>query len=114
MAAKPTTGKPYGADFPVLTVEDWMNAHAKLADVLGITQFAAVMGGSLGGMQALAWSILYPHRVRNAVVIASTARLSTQNIAFNDVARQAILSDPDFHGGDFYSHGVVPRNGLWY
>ena len=112
MNINPATGKPYGADFPVLTVEDWVNAQARLADTLGIEKFAAVMGGSLGGMQALAWSMQYPDRVRHAVVIASTARLSAQNIAFNDVARQAILSDPDFHGGDFYAHGVVPKNGL--
>lgn len=112
MHTNPATGKPYGADFPVVTVEDWVNAQARLADVLGIQQFAAVMGGSLGGMQALAWSILYPDRLRNCVVIASTPKLSAQNIAFNDVARQAILTDPDFHGGDFYAHGVVPRRGL--
>jgi homoserine O-acetyltransferase len=112
MHTNPATGKPYGADFPVVTVEDWVNAQARLADVLGIQQFAAVMGGSLGGMQALAWSILYPDRLQNCVVIASTPKLSAQNIAFNDVARQAILTDPDFHGGDFYAHGVVPRRGL--
>jgi homoserine O-acetyltransferase len=112
MDINPQTGKPYGADFPVLTVEDWVNAQARLADALGIERFAAVMGGSLGGMQALAWSMQYPDRVRHAVVIASTARLSAQNIAFNDVARQAILSDPDFHGGDFYAYGVVPKSGL--
>ncbi|MCU6501145.1 homoserine O-acetyltransferase [Rugamonas sp. A1-17] len=112
MHVNPATGKPYGAAFPVVTVEDWVNAQARLADALGITQFAAVMGGSLGGMQALAWSIMYPDRLRHCVVIASTARLSAQNIAFNDVARQAILSDPDYHGGDFYEHGVVPKNGL--
>ncbi|HWT72466.1 MAG TPA: homoserine O-acetyltransferase, partial [Oxalicibacterium sp.] len=93
-------------------VEDWVHSQARLADALGIEQFAAVMGGSLGGMQALAWSMLYPQRVRHCVVIASTPKLSTQNIAFDDVARQAILSDPDFHGGDFYAHGVVPKNGL--
>ena len=112
MHANPATGKPYGAAFPVVTVEDWVASQARLADALGITQFAAVMGGSLGGMQALAWSIMYPQRLRHCVVIASTPRLSAQNIAFNDVARQAIMSDPDYHGGDFYAHGVVPKNGL--
>ena len=112
MHANPATGKPYGAAFPVVTVEDWVASQARLADALGIEQFAAVMGGSLGGMQALAWSIMYPLRLRNCVVIASTPKLTAQNIAFNDVARQAILSDPDYHGGDFYEHGVVPKNGL--
>jgi homoserine O-acetyltransferase len=112
MHDNPATGKPYGASFPVVTVEDWVHSQARLADVLGIRQFAAVMGGSLGGMQALAWSIMYPERVRHCVVIAATPKLSAQNIAFNDVARQAILTDPDFHGGDFYAHGVVPKNGL--
>lgn len=112
MHTNPASGKPYGADFPVVTVEDWVNAQARVADRFGISQFAAVMGGSLGGMQALAWSILYPERLRHCIVIASTPKLSAQNIAFNDVARQAILTDPDFHGGDFYAHGVVPRRGL--
>ncbi len=112
MHANPATGKPYGADFPVVTVEDWVRAQARLADALGIEQFAAVMGGSLGGMQALAWSMIFPKRVRHAVVIASTPKLTAQNIAFNDVARQAILTDPDYHGGHFYEHGVVPKRGL--
>ena len=112
MHVNPGTGRPYGASFPVVTVEDWVQAQARLADALGITQFAAVMGGSLGGMQAMAWSTLYPQRLRHCVIIASTPRLSTQNIAFNDVARQAILTDPDYYGGDFYAHGVVPKNGL--
>lgn len=112
MHANPATGKPYGASFPVVTVEDWVDAQARLADALGIEQFAAVMGGSLGGMQALAWSLRYPKRLRHCVVIASTPKLSAQNIAFNDVARQAILTDPDFHGGDYYAHGVVPKRGL--
>jgi homoserine O-acetyltransferase len=112
MHTNPATGKPYGAAFPVVTVEDWVTAQSRLADRLGIAQFAAVMGGSLGGMQALAWSIMFPDRLRHCVVIASTAKLSAQNIAFNDVARQAILSDPDYRGGDFYEHGVVPKNGL--
>lgn len=112
MHINPATGKQYGADFPVVTVEDWVRTQALLADVLEIKQFAAVMGGSLGGMQALAWSIMFPERLRHCVVIASTPKLSAQNIAFNDVARQAIMTDPDFHGGDFYAHKVVPRNGL--
>lgn len=112
MHINPATGKPYGASFPVVTVEDWVHAQARLADALGIERFAAVMGGSLGGMQALSWSITYPQRVRHAIVIASTPKLSAQNIAFNDVARQAILTDPDFHGGDYYAHGVVPKRGL--
>jgi len=112
MHTNPATGKPYGAHFPVVTVEDWVRAQARLADALGIAQFAAVMGGSLGGMQALAWSIIYPDRLRHCVVIASTPKLSAQNIAFNDVARQAILTDPEFHGGDFYAHNAVPKNGL--
>ena len=112
MHPNPATGQPYGADFPVVTVEDWVNAQARLADRLGIDCFAAVMGGSLGGMQALAWSMLYPDRLRHCLVIASTPKLSAQNIAFNDVARQAILTDPQYHGGDFYAHGVVPKNGL--
>jgi len=112
MHVNPGTGKPYGAAFPVVTVEDWVHAQARLADALGITQFAAIMGGSLGGMQAMAWSMLYPQRLRHCVAIASTAKLSAQNIAFNDVARQAILADPEFHGGNYYAHGVVPRHGL--
>lgn len=112
MHANPATGKPYGAAFPLLTVEDWVAAQARLADRLGIAQFAAVMGGSLGGMQALSWAIMFPERLRHCIVIASTPKLSAQNIAFNDVARQAILTDPDYHGGDFYEHGVVPKNGL--
>jgi homoserine O-acetyltransferase len=112
MHRNPLTGRQYGADFPVVTVEDWVRAQARLADELGIRQFAAVMGGSLGGMQALSWSMLFPDRVRHAIVIASTPKLSAQNIAFNDVARQAILTDPEYHGGDYYAHGVVPRRGL--
>jgi homoserine O-acetyltransferase/O-succinyltransferase len=108
----PNTGKQFGADFPLVTVEDWVDVQARLADRLGITRFACVMGGSLGGMQALAWSIAYPERVHACVAIASTAKLSAQNIAFNDVARQAILTDPDFHGGHYYDFGVVPQRGL--
>jgi len=106
------TGKPYGADFPVVTVEDWVETQVRLADHLGIDCFAAIMGGSLGGMQAMRWTLDFPTRVRHALVIAAAAKLTAQNIAFNDVARQAIITDQDFHGGDYYSHGVVPQRGL--
>lgn len=108
----PETGQAYGSSFPVVTVEDWVESQARLADLLGIEQFAAVIGGSLGGMQALQWSLAYPDRVRNVFAIAAAPRLTAQNIAFNDVARNAILTDPDFHGGDFYRHNVVPTRGL--
>ncbi|MEE1865656.1 MULTISPECIES: homoserine O-succinyltransferase MetX [Pseudomonas] len=108
----PATGKPYGADFPVLTVQDWVHSQARLADRLGITQWAAVIGGSLGGMQALQWTITYPDRVRHCLDIASAPKLSAQNIAFNEVARQAILTDPEFHGGSFQDQGVIPKRGL--
>jgi len=108
----PRTGEPYGADFPVVTVEDWVDAQARVADALGIDRFAAVMGGSLGGMQALAWTTRFPQRVAHALVIAATPNLSAQNIAFNEVARQAILTDPEFHAGHFYGAGVTPRRGL--
>ncbi len=108
----PATGKVWGADFPLVTVEDWVDAQARLADRLGIRQWAAVMGGSLGGMQALSWAIRYPERIRHALVIAAAPNLSAENIAFNEVARQAILTDPDFHGGDFTAHATKPRRGL--
>ena len=108
----PTTGSQWGADFPLVTVEDWVEAQSHLATRLGIHRFAAVMGGSLGAMQALQWAISQPQRIGHAIVIAAAPKLSTQNIAFNEVARQAITTDPDFHGGNFYSHGVVPRRGL--
>jgi len=108
----PASGKAYGADFPVMTVEDWVKSQALLADRLGISQWAAVIGGSLGGMQALQWSISYPERIRHCVAIAAAPRLSAQNIAFNEVARQAILTDPDFFGGHFKEQGVVPKRGL--
>lgn len=108
----PASGKPFGADFPMMTVEDWVNSQARLADCLGIQQWAAVVGGSLGGMQAMQWSISYPERVRHCLAIASAPKLSAQNIAFNEVARQAILSDPDFHGGHFQEQGVIPKRGL--
>ena len=105
-------GHVYGAEFPVVTVEDWVHAQALLLDRLGIQTLAAVMGGSLGGMQATAWALLYPQRVRRAVVVASAPNLTAENIAFNEVARRAIVTDPDFHGGHFYRHGVVPKRGL--
>jgi homoserine O-acetyltransferase/O-succinyltransferase len=112
MHTHPDTGKIYGADFPVVTVEDWVNAQALLLDRLGIQQLAAVLGGSLGGMQALSWTLQHPERVRHAVVVASAPNLTAENIAFNEVARRAIVTDPDFHGGHFYEHGVVPQRGL--
>ena len=112
LTRNPDTGQPWGSDFPIVTVEDWVDSQARLADRLGIAQFAAVMGGSLGGMQALAWAIRYPQRVRHALVIAAAPNLSAQNIAFNEVARQAIMTDPDFHDGHFARQGTLPRRGL--
>jgi homoserine O-acetyltransferase/O-succinyltransferase len=112
MHANPDTGQPYGADFPVMTVEDWVDAQARLLDRLGIGRVAAVLGGSLGGMQALCWALRFPERLGHCVAIATAPNLSAQNIAFNEVARRAIVTDPDFHGGHFYAHGVVPRRGL--
>ncbi|MDZ7890685.1 MAG: homoserine O-acetyltransferase [Rhodoferax sp.] len=112
MHSHPDTGKVYGADFPVVTVEDWVNAQALLLDALGIQTLAAVLGGSLGGMQALSWTLQYPERMRHAVVVASAPNLNAENIAFNEVARRAIVTDPDFHGGHFYEHGVIPKRGL--
>ena len=106
------TNKPYGASFPILTVEDWVHSQAKLLDYLGIETLAAVIGGSLGGMQALQWTIAYPKRVKHALVIASAPNLTAQNIAFNEVARQAIMTDPEFYEGDYYAHNAVPRRGL--
>ena len=111
-SVNPATGKPWGADFPVVTVEDWVEAQARLADRLGIERFAAVIGGSLGAMQALQWTLSYPERIRHSIVIAAAAKLTPQNIAFNEVARQAIMTDPDFHGGHYYEKGVVPTRGL--
>ncbi len=108
----PATGQPWGSRFPVVTVEDWVDAQARVLDRLGITRLAAVMGGSLGGMQALSWAIRHPQRVAHCVAIAAAPNLSAQNIAFNEVARRAIITDPEFHGGDYYAHGVVPRQGL--
>jgi len=112
MHENPETGRIYGSDFPVVTVEDWVNSQARLIDALGIKQLAAVMGGSLGGMQAISWTIQYPERVKHAIVIASAPNLNAENIAFNEVARRAIITDPEFYGGDYYEHGVVPKRGL--
>jgi homoserine O-acetyltransferase len=106
------TGQPWGADFPVVTVEDWVDAQARLLDRLGIRCLAAVLGGSLGGMQALSWTLRHPERVGHCIAVATAPNLSAQNIAFNEVARRAIITDPDFHGGHFYAHGVLPKRGL--
>ena len=108
----PATGQPWGADFPVVTVEDWVDAQARLLDALGIERLAAVLGGSLGGMQALSWTLRYPQRVAECIAVATAPNLSAQNIAFNEVARRAIITDPDFHGGHYRAHGVLPRRGL--
>lgn len=108
----PDTDKPYGPDFPIVTVPDWVESQVRLADHLGIRQWAAIVGGSLGGMQALQWSIDHPQRLRNCMIIAAAPKLSAQNIAFNEVARQAISRDPDFNNGHFYEAGKVPKTGL--
>ncbi len=112
MHINPDTGAVYGADFPVVTVEDWVDAQARLLDALGIDTLAAVMGGSLGGMQAISWTLRYPSRVKHCVAVATAPNLTAENIAFNEVARRAIATDPDFHGGNFYQHGVIPKRGL--
>ncbi len=111
-SVNPDTGKPFGPDFPLVTVHDWVVSQSHLADALGIEQWAAVIGGSLGGMQVMQWAIDYPDRLRQAVVIAAAPKLTAQNIAFNEVARQAIFSDPDFHQGHYYERGTLPRRGL--
>jgi homoserine O-acetyltransferase len=108
----PATGKVWGADFPMIRVRDWVATQACLADALGIDVWAAVIGGSLGGMQVMRWALEYPERIRHAVVIASAMKLSAQNIAFNEAARQAIISDPQFHQGDYMAHNTVPKDGL--
>ncbi|MCZ6619963.1 MAG: homoserine O-acetyltransferase [Gammaproteobacteria bacterium] len=108
----PTAGTPFGPEFPLVTVSDWVRSQRLLADHLGIQQFAAVIGGSLGGMQAMQWAIDFPDRLRAAVLIASAAKLSAQNIAFNEIARQAILTDPEYHHGKYREHGVNPDIGL--
>ncbi len=112
MHVNAATGRTYGADFPVLTVEDWVDAQALLVQRLGISQLAAVLGGSLGGMQALAWTLRHPQAVRHCIAVATAPNLSAQNIAFNEVARRAIVTDPDFHGGHYYGQGVIPKRGL--
>ncbi|MEP7298080.1 MAG: homoserine O-acetyltransferase [Burkholderiales bacterium] len=112
MQTNPDTGRPYGADFPVVTVEDWVDAQARLFERLSITQLAAVLGGSLGGMQALSWSLRYPDRLRHCIAVATAPNLSAQNIAFNEVARRAIVTDPEFFEGHYYAHGTLPRRGL--
>ena len=112
MHVNPANGRIYGADFPVVTVEDWVDAQARLLDALGIDQLAAVLGGSLGGMQALSWSLRYPKRLRHCVAVATAPNLSAQNIAFNEVARRAIITDPEFHGGHYQAQGAIPRRGL--
>ncbi|MCU0969069.1 MAG: homoserine O-acetyltransferase [Rubrivivax sp.] len=112
MHVNPATGRVWGADFPVVTVEDWVDAQARLLTRLGIERLAAVLGGSLGGMQALAWTMRHPDRVDHCIAVATAPSLSAQNIAFNEVARRAIVTDPDFHGGHYHDHGVLPRRGL--
>ncbi|MCG8670431.1 MAG: homoserine O-acetyltransferase [Pseudomonadales bacterium] len=108
----PDTNKKYGPDFPIVTCKDWVNSQVRLSDHLGILQWAAIVGGSLGGMQVMQWSIDYPERIKNAIVIAAAPKLSAQNIAFNEIARKAILSDADFHDGHFYEKGTIPKTGL--
>lgn len=108
----PKTGKIYGADFPLITIKDWVKTQVMLSDRLGIKKWHAIVGGSMGGMQALQWSVDYPDRLSRCVIIASTPKLSAQNIAFNEVARQSILSDPEFHDGWYLEHGTYPRRGL--
>lgn len=111
-STNPATGAPWAMDFPVLTIADMVHAQARLLDHLGIETLAAVVGGSMGGMQALSWPVLYPDRVRATVVIASTARHSAQNIAFHEVGRQAIMADPQWRGGNYYDDGDPPASGL--
>jgi len=108
----PASGEVWGSSFPTLRVRDWVHSQARLADALGIQQWAAVIGGSLGGMQAMRWALEYPERLRHSVVIASSMKLTAQNIAFNETARQAIMSDPDFCGGDYLAKDTLPKQGL--
>lgn len=111
-SVNPTTGRIWGPEFPVVHVRDWVATQRRLADVLGIDCWAAVIGGSLGGMQAMRWAIDHPDRVRHCVVIAAALRLSAQNLAFNEIARKAIMADPQFHDGWFLERGTLPRQGL--
>jgi len=111
-SGNPATGAPWGMDFPVITIADMVRVQALLLDFLGIGTLQAVIGGSMGGMQALSWAALFPDRVRSAVVIASTARHSAQNIAFHEVGRQAIMADHRWRGGRYYETGEVPSSGL--
>ena len=106
------TGTEYGPDFPIVTVNDWVKSQKLLADFLKIERWVCVIGGSLGGMQALQWAITYPEKIKNSIIIAAAAKLSAQNIAFNEVARQAIITDPEFHDGRYNNFGVVPKRGL--
>ncbi|WOJ97514.1 homoserine O-acetyltransferase [Congregibacter brevis] len=108
----PQTGETFGPDFPQPQVDDWVDAQARLADRLGIDCWAAVVGGSLGGMQAMAWSLRYPDRLRHCIVIAAATKLSAQNIAFNEIARRAIMSDPGFAEGYYLREGTQPTQGL--
>jgi homoserine O-acetyltransferase len=112
MSINPDLNEAYGSKFPVVTVEDWVQSQERLVDRLGIKTLMAVMGGSLGGMQVLSWTLQYPDKVKNAIVIASAPNLNAENIAFNEVARRAIVTDPDFHDGNYYKYGVVPKRGL--
>ena len=108
----PETGQLYGPSFPIVTVEDWVNTQNLLGDSLGIKKWACIIGGSLGGMQALQWTISFPEKVQNIISVAAASKLSAQNIAFNEVARQSIINDPDFRDGYYYEHGVIPKIGL--
>jgi homoserine O-acetyltransferase len=108
----PATGRPYALDFPVITVADMVRAQRKLLDLLGVERLLAVIGGSLGGMQALEWSVRCPDAVQGCITTASTAHLSTQGIAWNAIARNAIMADPDWQGGDYYGTGRVPAAGI--
>ena len=112
LSINPQTNEPYGRDFPIVTIQDWVRSQALLADHLGIQQWAAGVGGSMGGMQILQWAIDYPERIRNTAIIAAAPGLSAQNIAFNEVSRTAIRSDPDYHDGNYAKHGTVPTKGL--